>query len=227
VGEAAYMKQNLHQNLAEIDMFKSLNEDELDLLTTISTYKTFQNGSTLFYEKEELEFIYFLLEGEVKLYKVDRFDSEIFLSRLKEKSFIYTVSNMCTFASGRGVFYSAEAISDCRVLLINAKKFKSLFMTKPEILKSILEESYKSILQLQYILNRDIVFDGIAKVAYMICNDLESFNSMKKHEIAYSLHLQPETLSRILKKLVRNKYIELEKGKVTTLDKEGLKEIYE
>ena len=66
----------------------------------------------------------------------------------------------------------------------------------------------------------------MAKVAHMLCNDLESFNSMKKHEIAYLLHLQPETLSRILKKLNRNGLIEID-GKVTIKNLKSLKMIYE
>jgi CRP/FNR family transcriptional regulator len=163
----------------------------------------------------------------VKLYKVDRFDNEIFLNKLHKNSFIYTVSNLCAKDDeALGVFYSVETVKECEVLLIDVKKFKSLFLTKPEILRRILEESYKSILQLQFIVNRDIVYDGMAKVANMLCNDLDSFNSMKKHEIAYSLHLQPETLSRILKKLVRNELIRIENGKVFIIDEKRLRDIY-
>ena len=50
---------------------------------------------------------------------------------------------------------------------------------------------------------------------------------MKKHEIAYCLHLQPETLSRILKKLARNSLIELRNGKIKVKNIEELKNIYE
>jgi CRP/FNR family transcriptional regulator len=215
------------EKLKQISLFKSLNEDEYELLASISKYETYPPNSTIFYEKEKLKYIYFLVKGSVKLYKVDRFDSEIFLNRLEENSFIYTVSNLCVDDDPLGVFYSVEAIEQCQILLINVKKFKSLFLTKPEIMKGILQESYQSILQLQYILNRDIVYDGMAKVSYKICNELDSFNSMKKHEVAYCLHLQPETLSRILKKMVRNNLIELENGKVSIKNIGELKNIYE
>ncbi len=217
----------IKDNLKKIPIFDCLNEDEFDLLSSISKLQIYAKNNNIFYEKDELEYIYFLTRGEVKLYKVDRFDNEVFLNKLKENSFIYTVSNLCAKDEAMGVFYSVETMTECEVLLIDVKKFKSLFLTKPEILRRILEESYKSILQLQFIVNRDIVYDGMAKVSHMICNDLKSFNSMKKHEIAYSLHLQPETLSRILKKLARNELIKIENGKTTINDLEGLKEIYE
>ncbi len=217
----------IKDSLKKISIFDCLNEDEFDLLTSISKLQIYAKNNNIFYEKDKLKYIYFLTKGAVKLYKVDRFDNEIFLNKLEENSFIYTVSNLCAKDETLGVFYSVETVKECEVLLIDVKKFKALFLTKPDILRRILEESYKSILQLQFIVNRDIVYDGMAKVAYMICNDLKSFNSMKKHEIAYSLHLQPETLSRILRKLARNGFIKVENGKTMIKDLEGLKEIYE
>ncbi len=220
-------KTDIVEKLKNIPLFYSLNDDEIELLASISKVVLYPKGHILFYEKEKLNYIYFLVKGTVKLYKVDRFDSEIFLNRLEENSFIYTVSNLCEGKNKLGVFYSVETLEDCQILLIEVKKFKSLFMTKPEIMKGILQESYQSILQLQYILNRDIVYDGMAKVAYKISNEIDVFNSMKKHEIAYCLHLQPETLSRILKKMVRTGLIEMQNGKVKIKNIEELKNIYE
>ena len=219
--------KNIVKKLKNISLFHSLNNDELELLASISKLEFFPKGQTVFYEKEKLKHIYFLVSGSVKLYKVDRFESEIFLNRLDKNSFIYTVSNLYTQDSSIGAFYSVEALQESQILLIEVKKFKSLFLTKPKIMEGILQESYQSILQLQYILNRDIVYDGMAKVAYKICNELEDFNNMKKQEIAYCLHLQPETLSRILKKMVRNSLIELENGKVKVKNINELKNIYE
>lgn len=218
---------NIVEKLKNIPLFYSLNNDEMELLASISKVELYPKGHTIFYEKEKLDYIYFLVKGTVKLYKVDRFDSEIFLNRLEENSFIYTVSNLCVENDPLGVFYSVEALDECQILLIEVKKFKSLFLTKPEIMKGILQESYQSILQLQYILNRDIVYDGMAKVAYKISNEIDIFNNMKKHEVAYCLHLQPETLSRILKKMVRTGLIEMQNGKVTVKNIEELKNIYE
>ena len=157
--------QDIIKKLKNIPLFDSLNSDELGVLKSISRIELYPKGNTIFYEKEKLKYIYFLIKGTVKLYKVDRFGSEIFLNRLEENSFIYTVSNLCVENDPLGVFYSVEALEECQILLIEVKKFKSLFLTKPEIMKRILQESYQSILQLQYILNRDIVYHSMAKVA--------------------------------------------------------------
>ena len=216
----------IEENLKKISLFQCLNSDELNILRSFAKIKTYMPGSVVFYENDKLENMYFLTKGEVKLYKVDRFENEIFLNRLKENSFIYTVSNLY-HDDNRGEFYNVESISECEIILINVQKFKSLFLNKPNMLKNFLDESFKLILHLQHILNRDIVYDGTAKVAHMICSDLNLFNNMKKHEIAYCLHIQPETLSRIIKKLINSNCITVDSGKINIKDIKNLKELYE
>jgi CRP/FNR family transcriptional regulator len=166
-----------------------------------------------------------LIKGSIILYKIDRFDNEIFLDMVQENSFIYTISNLSHYKVD--TFYNAQAMQDCEILQIDAEKFKALFLTKPQILQNFLNESFKTIMQLQYIINRDIIFDGMAKVAHMLCNDLDKFNKMKKQEIAYSLHLQPETLSRILKKLHKLDLIQTINNKIEIINFSDLQLIYQ
>jgi len=52
------------------------------------------------------------------------------------------------------------------------------------------------------------------------------FNRLKRQEVSFLLHIQPETLSRVLKKLKRGKIIEIEHSQVTVLDKLKLENIY-
>ena len=73
--------------------------------------------------------------------------------------------------------------------------------------------------------NRELVFDATAKVAFMLWGDLEIFNSKKRQEVSFMLHIQPETLSRVLKKLSRNEIIDITNSKVTILNYDKLKTI--
>ena len=89
-------------------------------------------------------------------------------------------------------------------------------------IKEILQKSQK----LQYIINRELVFDASAKVAHMIHSDLEIFNSFKKTQIAFMLHIQPETLSRVLKKFVNSQFVELKDKNYIIKDGVGLNSIF-
>jgi CRP/FNR family transcriptional regulator len=71
-----------------------------------------------------------------------------------------------------------------------------------------------------------MILDGTGKVAFMLSQDLERFNAMKKQDIAAILNIQPETLSRILGKLSRKGIIEIGSD-IKVIDTESLKELYE
>jgi CRP/FNR family transcriptional regulator len=52
------------------------------------------------------------------------------------------------------------------------------------------------------------------------------FNSLKRQDVSFMLHIQPETLSRVLKKLKRSNIIEVENSNVTILNQELLNIIF-
>ena len=90
----------------------------------------------------------------------------------------------------------------------------------------LLEILLKKTHQLQCIVNRELVFDATAKVAFMLTQDLEMFNKLKRQEVSFMLHIQPETLSRVLKRLTRNETISIENGEVIIENKEELISIF-
>jgi len=61
----------------------------------------------------------------------------------------------------------------------------------------------------------------------MLFNDLKLFNKLKRSEISLMLNVQPETLSRVLNRLKRNKIIESSNATIKILDTIALKAIFE
>jgi len=212
--------------LKNIPFFSSLDDNALEQLSKIATLKEYVNSDVLFYEKDSQNEIFYLVEGAIKFYKVDRFDNEIFLYKIISNSIVFDIAKMCEDHI-MSCYANAEFLEDSKVLIFNSIKFRELMQTNHDFMKLVLKESFRMIQQLQCIISRDVVFDGTAKVAHMLVNDLRNFNTLKKHETAYMLHIQPETLSRILKKLTRNGIIEIEKNCVKILNIDELREIYE
>ena len=70
--------------LEEFYPFSSLPKEEISALKEIMRIKRYQKGELILYEEEKISSLYFLLQGEAKIYKVNRFDGEIFLGFLKE-----------------------------------------------------------------------------------------------------------------------------------------------
>jgi len=212
--------------ITDIPFFSGLDDNLLVELSKIAILKNYVSSDILFYEKDAQDEIFYLISGAIKFYKVDRFDNEIFLYKVTSNSIVFDIAKMCD-ENIITCYANAELLEDSKVLLFNNIKFRELMRTNHGFTRVVLRESFKMIQQLQCIISRDVVFDGTAKIAHMLSNDLETFNMLKKHEIAYMLHIQPETLSRILKKLIRNDIIEINKNRVKILNFDELKEIYE
>lgn len=216
-------KSVTEEYLKTIPLFSDLSQEELAELIKIVSLREYPKGAILYYEKEKHNEIYYLKEGLIKIYKVDRFDNEVFMYNLFSDTLISEITDFERI----GCFANAEFAIDSEVLVIDFDRFQQLYMNSPELMLKLLKEFAKKSKMLQCIINREIVFDGTAKVAFMLINDLRSFNQLKKQEIAYMLNIQPETLSRILKKLTRSGMIDTVDGETVLKDEETLREIFE
>jgi len=215
---------DLKQYMSKYQLFSDLCDEELTLLASSTSLKKFYSGNILHYEKDKQDSIYFLLTGALKIYKVDRLDNEIFMYNITGGNLISEITDL---DGSIGCFANAEFIKDSEVLVFDYSTFKDIFSSNTKFLLNLIKEFAKKTKMLQCIINREIVFDGTAKVAFMLVQDLESFNTLKKGDIAYMLNIQPETLSRILNKLFRNSLIQNDGQNIKIVDLDGLKALFE
>lgn len=210
----------IQETISKISFFNSLNDEQIDEMSSISNVINYPKDSILYYESDSLNNLLFLVKGLIKIYKVDKFDNEIFLYHIYENSMISELTSLRN--DEIYCFSNAEFIEDSAILSIDFKKFQELFLSKNILTMNLMEILLEKTHQLQCIVNRELVFDATAKVAFMLNQDLEMFNKLKRQEVSFMLHIQPETLSRVLKRLVRNETIEIESGKVKIINKEEL-----
>jgi len=214
----------LDDAIKQINLFSHVEENEYQVLKEISYISKFEKNSILYYEADSMDKLLFLIEGQLKVYKIDKFDNEIFLYYVYPNTMISELSNLED--TKVRCFSNAEFIKDSTLLSIDFQKFKEMFLHKNPLVSKFIQELIYKNQQLQCIINRELVFDATSKVAFMLINDLEMFNELKRTEVSLLLHIQPETLSRVLKKLVRNETISIEKGNVFISNAEELKSIY-
>ena len=209
--------------LRHFSLFSDLPDELFEQLLSIVTYKTLPASSILLYENDEVDNIYFLCSGLFKVYKVDRFEHEIFLYHLMPGTII---SELTDFSEAPiRCFSNIEALEESVILVMDKKKLLSICEKTPLIYQYLLAAFSEKSRLMQCLINRELVYDGTAKVAYTLLFEKDLFGKMKKQEIAYMLNMQPETLSRILKKFVRKGVIELESNNVKILDRASLEEV--
>ena len=210
--------------IRKISFFNNLSDEQINIIASISTVSKQPNKSILYYESDINKNLLFLVEGLIKIYKVDKFNNEIFLYHIYKNSMISELTS--TNNKEIYCFSNAEFIEDSIVLSINFEKFQEYFLSKNILTMELLEVLLNKTHQLQCIVNRELVFDATAKVAFMLSQDLEMFNRLKRQEVSFMLHIQPETLSRVLKILSRNEIIQVDLGTVKITNNEALVSIF-
>lgn len=208
-----------------LDFFSSLNEDQVELLASISSLHTYSKEYVIHYEKKENNSLLFLVSGLAKAYKIDKHNNEIFLYYIQNNSLISEILDIKSDILNS--FSNISLLEDSKVLSIDYKKFKTIFLNNHILCSEFANEIVSRSSQLQALINREFIFDSVAKVSMMLHSDINMFNRLKRHDISLILHIQPATLSRVLTRLKRNKIIDIIQGKISVLDYTALKAIFE
>ncbi|MEA3512017.1 MAG: Crp/Fnr family transcriptional regulator [Campylobacterota bacterium] len=211
--------------ISSIDFFSSLDDKQINYLSDISIVRSFSKDTIVYYESDIDYSLQFLVSGLIKIYKIDKFNNEIFLYYIYKNNMISELTSMDSETIY--CFSNASFVEDGAILSVNFKKFKEYFLDTGILASKFIKEILQKTHQLQCILNRELVFDATAKVAHMIHNDLDMFNTLKKTQIAFMLHIQPETLSRVLKRFTRDGIIEVQNKKYIIKDNSALSSIFQ
>ncbi|GHS87915.1 hypothetical protein FACS189487_05000 [Campylobacterota bacterium] len=205
-------------------LFNELSGGDREAVFNISRGTKLDNEQILCYENDSIENVYFLLEGCIKSYKVNRFDNEIVLALQKDCGMI---THYMPCDDDARYFSNVESVGESTIVSIEKRALDHLCENSKSLSEFLCGQFARKVAELKYIINRDLIYDGLAKVAFMISENLEDFNSMKRQDAAHILNIQPETLSRLLAKLKRDGLIEEKNTKILIKDERRLRDMHE
>ncbi len=159
--------------IKSIDFFNDLDDVQVAYLKEISSIRSFSKNTIVYYEDDVDFSLQFLVNGMIKIYKIDKYDNEIFLYYIYEKNMISEFTSIDDETIY--CFSNAEFVEDGSILSIDFKKFKKEFVDSGILTNKFIKEILNKTRQLQCILNRELVFDATAKVSFMLNNDLDMF----------------------------------------------------
>ncbi len=210
-------------NIHEYYFFNSLDEKEKKELEKISRKKHYKKDEILFYKGDEAKYLYLLVSGIVKVYKHDHKDNEVIIHNLRAPTFIAEIANY------EEIPYPANCSfeTDSEVYVIEYNEFKKKFLFKPEISMMLIKSLTKKIKALENFINYNITADANIKITQFLYENEEILSSLKQVKIASILNITPETLSRKISKLKKEKILQNDKGYIKILNHEKLKEQFE
>lgn len=202
--------------LKNIYLFEDLDDETIKKVEEISSVIKLNKENILFYEGDESKYMYVLLKGIIKLYKVTSVDKELVLKYFHENELIAEVANF------EEIKYPAtsQAFTDIEVLRIDFQSLKKEILTNPKLSYIIIKSLVNKVRNLENIVSMHLVLDSKERVAKYIYEHTDDFFNTKNVIIAEILNMTPETLSRILR-VFKNEDIINTKEK--TVNKDGLK----
>lgn len=204
--------------LNDFYFFSFLKEEDLKRLKEITIKKKFNKDEILFYRGDEPKYLHFLLKGIVKLYTYDFKDNEVIIHNLMAPSMIAEIVNYEDTKFPANCSFETPS----EVLLIDYELFKKEFLLKPEISMFFIKSLTRKIKALESFINYNISSNSIEKIAKFLFENESNLSELKQVKIASILNITPETFSRKLAKLKKEKIIENEKGKIKIVNHKAL-----
>ncbi len=187
--------------LSEMNMFSSLNEAELHKLANISYISEYKEGATLFLKGDISNYLMLLIDGIVSIFKHDNKGNEIVIGYFTRYRFLAEPATL----RHTPLPSSATFKSDGAILKIDLEKFETLFMSNPQVSHAIIQSLLQKIELLQQNIHFNIASNSAEKILFFYQQNPKLSLDLKQYEIASILGMVPETFSRNIRKLVKEK----------------------
>ena len=201
-------------------IFKSATVTELKVLEKISQLEERKKGDILFLEGDPPNFVYYLINGVVKIYKTTANNGkEVTLNYILPKAFIgeFAVFKRIEFP------FSAEMETDGEILKFRSDEFLNLVRKSSDLSFEVIQYMADKIKK-NYEYCENLVEKNVRKkIARFLKEHEDLFFKLNKNKIASILNVTPETFSRTLKEMKREGLI-IERT-VVKINREKLEDI--
>ncbi len=218
------MSKDLEPNncIKKVPIFKQLNSEELDKIIMISTHQKLNKGDFIYQAGEHLNSLFVIHRGKIKITRLTEDGKEQVIRILSHGDFL---GELALFNEMKVSTY-AEAIEPTIVCLLDQRKLKHLLTQSPTLSLKMMHELSNRLEKAEALIESSNLYSASAKVARLLL-DLSKNNMIRlettKVNIASNLGITPETLSRKLKSLSDDGYIEIINNKtIEIIDRYGL-----
>ncbi|PNQ79222.1 MULTISPECIES: Crp/Fnr family transcriptional regulator [Paenibacillus] len=129
-------KRNVVENLKQFSLFADLSEKKLKILREFVYWRTYKKGQFLFLEGDLRERIYLMLDGFVKLERVNQSGNLLYEDYVKQYS-IFPYGGMFT---DKRYNYSAEALTDVDVYYMPTAIFEDMLKANQKQLLFVVQQ---------------------------------------------------------------------------------------
>jgi len=214
---------NRSEILTQIPLLAGLEPAELDSLASRAVERRFDTDENLFWEGDDCEGMFLLLEGAVKIFKTSTTGREMMLDLVNAPS---SIAELPLF--DRGPYpASVRAVKPCVTLFINRSDFYQVCRQNPDLPLKILAVVGRRLRQLVFVVE-SITFGSVTKRLARLLLDLHAEQekgvgiTLTHQELASRLGTVREVVSRNLARFRVQGLIRIEGREINVMDLAGL-----
>ncbi|WP_260957850.1 Crp/Fnr family transcriptional regulator [Pseudomonas citri] len=213
-----------HQILRSHHLFEPLNEEQLDELMSTSQLLNIDKGDPLFLQGEPAQAFYFVISGAVKIYRLTPDGQEKVFEVIGERQ---TFAEAMMLMDTPNYVASAEAVGPTQLYRLSNATYMRLLQSNSRLTFALLGKLCVRLhqrvneietLSLKNATHR-VVRYLLTQLVRLQAVDCQFELPMAKQLIAGHLSIQPETFSRIIRRLIDEKIITQDGRQIAILDR--------
>jgi CRP-like cAMP-binding protein len=213
-----------HQILRSHHLFEPLNEEQMDELMSTSQLLSLDKGAPLFRQGEPAHSFYFVIAGAVKIYR---------LTPDGQEKVFEVIGNRQTFAEAMMLMdtpnyvASAEAVCPTQLYRIANSTYMRLLQSNSRLTFALLGKLcvrlHQRVNEIETLSLKNATHRVVRYLITQLARQPDASNSfelpMAKQLIAGHLSIQPETFSRIIRRLIDEEIITQEGRQIVIVDR--------
>jgi CRP/FNR family transcriptional regulator len=210
--------------MRSIHLFANLSASSLELLRAAAQRLTVQAGEIILLEGDIDAPVFFIIQGECRVYRTNPDGREQVLSNLKSGD----VFNMPTaFTDSRESPATVEAISAVELFVIQPNDFVQLASETPDIALAVMRSLSNKLHHFTDLTHDLSLRSARGRLAHFLLTQMEAENHWTQEEIAAQIGTVREVVSRTLRAFVKEGLIIMQRQHITILNPEALKQLIE
>ncbi len=216
-------KANQHETMIS----KKWRIDEIEKAFHLKEKLDYKTGSTIYCQGNVSNYIYYVVDGEVKTYQVNQDGKELITEIFKGKSFF----GFTSLLSNKPYSENAEAIKPTKLIRIQKRELQDLIKNNPQLSFNFMDLLSSDLDQIKQHLMR-LAYDSVRKKTADAILELQTKEGsqedieISRSDLASILGIAKETLTRTLTDFKDEKLIMTNRNKISILDKKKLLSIH-
>jgi CRP/FNR family cyclic AMP-dependent transcriptional regulator len=211
----------------DLKIIRLLRGQNQEILTRISQWgvvKHFQKDEAISWQADPCEFVYFILQGEVEIYRLSPAGREQILDRLVQGGCFNLVPVLLENASNQA---NARALTACELLALGRSDFNRMFVQFPQFTLAVTHFFAERLARMTDLIETLSLYSVRQRVAKFLMDQADSiekgsFVRLTQTDMAKRLGTVRDVLGRSLRKFEEDGLVRFEREKIILLDRNGL-----